>query len=78
VQEQILPSTNISLPDSCVPGLPDMTVWVAFVMDNNQEIFATFIGGLNSMFDPHVLTPVGYLLHNALVNFFPRNDSLPN
>ena len=75
VREQILP--NISLPDSSVPSLPDMTASVVSVMDN-QEIYATFVGGLNSMFGSHVLTPDGYLLNNALANFFPRNDSLPN
>ena len=75
VREQILP--NISLPDVAIPALPDSTASVISVMDN-QEIYATVVVGLNTMFGSHMLTPDGYLLNNALTNFFLPNQTLPN
>lgn len=74
VAKQILP--NAILPDNAVPLIPEGSASVVTVMDNG-DLYVSLVAGLNSMFGAQLETPDGYLINDALANFFAPSD-LPN
>ena len=62
--------------DKLVPTVPPPQASVVSVMDND-DLYVSVVSGLNSAFGSHLLTPDGYLLNNAMSNFY-ANLSLAN
>jgi len=75
VRNQIRPDSLLPV-DTLVPSVPQSTASVTTVMDNN-ELQVSVVSGLNSVFGSHLVSPDGYLLNNAMANFY-TNSSLPN
>lgn len=79
VGKQILP--NRILPDTNDPILPEGSSSVVTVIDNG-DLYVSLVAGLNSMFGSQLELPdYGFLLNNALANFYPAadiNNSNPN